>query len=181
MFSKLAALGLAALACCSAAAQTTLHYKEGQRVDPRTVARILDTTPAGKTRSIRLLDQPLGTEQAAANTSQPNALSIPVRFDFNSAEIVPATRPQLDALAQGIKMLPPTQTVLIKGHTDAAGPDAYNQALSQRRALVVKQYLVRVHGISAARLKESGLGEAQPIPGTDPNAGENRRVEFSGG
>lgn len=178
MFSKLAALGLAALACCSAAAQTTLHYREGQRVDPRTVARILETTPSAiKTRSIRLLDQPLAPEGKAAQAS---ALSLPVRFAFDSAEIAPSARPQLDALAEGIKMLPPGRPVIIQGHTDATGSDEYNRTLSQRRASAVKQYLVREHGIQAARLKDAGFGKSQPIAGTDPHAGENRRVEFSG-
>lgn len=183
---KLAALALATLACCGANAQTTLHYKEGQRVDPRDVVRILDASPSAmKTRSIRLLDQPSEPDSALPSTARAtvataSALSLPVRFAFNSAQIVPSARPQLDALAEGIKLLPPGQPVVIEGHTDASGPDEYNRALSVRRAFVVKQYLVRVHGIEAARLRDTGFGKERPIGGIDPHAAENRRVQFRG-
>jgi outer membrane protein OmpA-like peptidoglycan-associated protein len=104
-----------------------------------------------------------------------------VRFGFDSTDISDSARPQLDALAAGIKMLPPGQTVLVEGHTDASGSDEYNRALSLRRAGVVKRYLVREHGIEAQRLKEVGLGEQRPIEGAEPNAAQNRRVQFRGG
>ena len=110
-----------------------------------------------------------------------NAFSLPVQFAFDSATILPAARRQLDAVASGIKLLPETQNVVLEGHTDATGADAYNLSLSQRRAAAVKAYLVEVHGIDAQRLRDRGLGEQQPIDGIDPFAPENRRVQFRGG
>ena len=176
MIAKLTVLGFAAFISFSALAQNTVHYREGQRVDPKEVAKILSATPV-KTRSIRMLDQ-----GGAAPPSQDGpSLSIPVRFGFDSAEIADSARPQLDALAAGIKLLPPGQTVVVEGHTDGVGSDDYNKQLSQRRAAAVKQYLVRVHGIEEQRLKEVGLGEQRPIEGADPNAAQNRRVQFRGG
>lgn len=181
-------LTLAAIATaisCASFAQSAVHYREGQRVDPLDVAHILGSAAAAprmKTRSIRLLDNDTAQNAAAATPDAgPSALSLPVRFAFDSAAIAPEARPQLDALATGIKMLPAAQPVLIEGHTDATGSDAYNQQLSERRAQTVKRYLVQVHGIAASRLHTAGVGKSEPIEGSDPFAPENRRVQFRGG
>lgn len=172
MIRKFALLCLLfAAATSSAFAQSVVHYRDGQAVNPQDVAQILNTRVV-KTRSLRLLDQP---EVPAAK-----ALSLPVHFAFDSAQISPSARPQLDALATGIKMLPPTQMVVVEGHTDAVGSEAYNLGLSQRRAAAVKEYLVSVHGIDGMRLKDVGYGLARPIEGADPLAAENRRVQFHG-
>ena len=77
-------------------------------------------------------------------------------------------------------MLPADQKVVIEGHTDAVGSEQYNEELSQRRAQSVRRYLVATHGIEASRLQAVGLGEHDPLPGRDPLAGENRRVQFRG-
>ncbi len=158
-------------------AQAVIHYREGERVEPEQVRQILDTPSTVRTRSIRLLaDAP---EQPAAEGAA--ALSLPVRFDFDSADILPSARPQLDALAEGIKLLAPGRNVVIEGHTDATGGDAYNLELSRQRAKAVKEYLVRVHGIEARRLRDVGVGKRSPIAGADPFGAENRRVQFHGG
>lgn len=180
MIRAIALSSLIALLSVGAGAQTTLHYREGQRVEPREVQQILDNVDDSgiRTRSIRLLG---GTPAATAgHPAAPSALSLPVRFEFDSAAILPSARAQLDALAEGIKLLPPDRTVLIEGHTDASGPPEYNLALSQRRAAAVKLYLVQNHGIDAQRLHDTGVGKRQPIAGADPYAAENRRVQFRG-
>jgi len=110
----------------------------------------------------------------------PAALSLPVQFAFGSAEILPIARTQLDALAEGIKLLAPGSIVTIEGHTDAAGSAAYNLQLSRVRANAVRDYLVNHHDIDAARLKTVGYGKEKPIEGTNPHAAENRRVQFRG-
>jgi outer membrane protein OmpA-like peptidoglycan-associated protein len=198
MIRKLSALSLAAFACslaCTAFAQTTVHFREGQRVDPSEVARILGQAAPGaiKTRSIRLLDETtstavpgslakmVATTPVASGPSEPaRALSLPVRFDFGSSDISASARAQLDALAEGIKLLPEGRRILIEGHTDAVGSDDYNRQLSQRRAAAVKQYLVDVQGIDARALVETGVGRQRPIAGLDPYAPQNRRVQFQG-
>ena len=120
---------------------------------------------------------PAAPDDSPADAS---ALSLPVRFAFDSADILPAARQQLDALAKGIQMLSPDSVVTVEGHTDAAGPDAYNLELSRVRANAVRDYLVRHHGIDAARLKTVGYGESRPLDGADPYASVNRRVQFRG-
>lgn len=182
--ASIAAL-LLALAAGSAAAQDVKVYRSGEAVDPHDVAAILDASrarPPVKFRSIRLLDDAPAAQTVAAITEPPRteALSLPVQFGFDSADILPTARPQLDALAEGIRLLPEGQRVSIEGHTDALGSDEYNHKLSMRRALAVKRYLVAFHGIEPARLRAIGLGEYATLAGLDPNAAENRRVQFRG-
>lgn len=186
MIRSLALFGLAAGLASVGAAQTTLHYREGQRVEPTEVRRILEQRDATtyRTRSIRLLPDASADEAAApppVASDAPSALSLPVQFEFDSATILPSAREQLDALAEGIRLLPRERSVVIEGHTDAAGSDEYNHALSRRRALAVKHYLVTTHRIDPTRLREAGYGESRPIEGADRYAPENRRVQFRGG
>ena len=194
----------------SALAQEVRLYRAGDAVDPSEVAAILaqpsSAAPAMKMRSIRLLDdapsaqaapavaavQGAAVQQVAAaavasdaaerpvQRARVSALSLPVKFAFDSADILPSARHQLDALAEGIRMLPAIQAVVIEGHTDAVGSELYNEQLSQRRAYAVKRYLVASHGIDPARLRAVGMGEYAPLPGRDPYAAENRRVQFRG-
>ena len=194
------AIAAALLTPLYAKAEKVVIYREGQLVDPQDVAAVL-----GRTRSIRLLDDepaaapkliPVAAVSPAKSPARPasavtasapadsktdaSALSLPVRFAFDSAEILPEARSQLDALAEGIKLLAPDRTVTVEGHTDAVGSDAYNLQLSRVRSHAVRDYLVQRHGIDAARLKTVAYGEGRPIEGSDPNAALNRRVQFRG-
>ncbi|MGE0590133.1 MAG: OmpA family protein, partial [Cyclobacteriaceae bacterium] len=74
----------------------------------------------------------------------------------------------------------PTMKVEIGGHTDALGPDEYNQILSQRRADAVKKYLERL-GVDPSRISAVGYGESRPVAGNDSQEGRrlNRRTEFT--
>jgi outer membrane protein OmpA-like peptidoglycan-associated protein len=184
-----AALIISAAASLVAHAGEIKVFRNSETVDPTEVARILDHSGPIKMRSLRLLDDgPTGglaaTSAAAAvvasEAARPQALSLPVPFAFDSAEILPSAKAQLDAIAAGIRMLPANQKVVIEGHTDAVGTEPYNEELSQRRAQSVRRYLVATHGIEPTRLQAVGLGEHDPLPGRNPLAGENRRVQFRG-
>jgi outer membrane protein OmpA-like peptidoglycan-associated protein len=65
----------------------------------------------------------------------------------------------------------------VVGHTDSRGRDAYNQALSERRAASVKDYLV-AGGFPAGQIGTVGMGETQPVADNDTDEGraKNRRV-----
>jgi outer membrane protein OmpA-like peptidoglycan-associated protein len=185
MIRYLATLALAiaaAILTTHVKAETVIVYREGQQVNPQEVAAVLDNT-----RSIRLLDGAAEGRKSTASAAAPAdskggvaALSLPVRFAFDSANMLPEARAQLDALAAGIKLLAPERSVTVEGHTDAAGSEAYNLELSRARARAVRDYLVQHHGIDAARLKTIGYGEGRPIEGSDPYAAINRRVQFRG-
>jgi outer membrane protein OmpA-like peptidoglycan-associated protein len=72
----------------------------------------------------------------------------------------------------------PERTLVIEGHTDSVGNESSNQALSQRRADSVRQYLLQ-QGVAADRLTAFGKGESAPIARNDSVSGRalNRRVE----
>ena len=73
----------------------------------------------------------------------------------------------------------PGMQILIAGHTDSMGSDAYNLALSRGRAASVERYLIE-QGIAPQRLRSQGFGESRPIASNDTEEGrrQNRRVEF---
>ncbi len=73
----------------------------------------------------------------------------------------------------------PQMVVEIRGHTDAEGTDAYNENLSMRRALAVKNFFVQ-SGISPSRIQARGFGETHPLMDNSDDLGRafNRRVEI---
>ena len=73
----------------------------------------------------------------------------------------------------------PELTVEIRGHTDNEGTDEYNENLSTRRALAVKNFFVK-HGVSPKRLLAKGFGKTRPLTDNDTDMGKslNRRVEM---
>lgn len=100
-------------------------------------------------------------------------------FGFDSTTIRPEARTNLRTLADHLDRHPDTD-LLIVGHTDAVGDDAYNQTLSERRAAAASDYLA-AQGVARSRLKASGRGEVEPIASNDDEAGrqQNRRVEVA--
>ncbi|MBF0230258.1 MAG: OmpA family protein [Desulfamplus sp.] len=99
-------------------------------------------------------------------------------FDFNKSDIKPAGYADLDDVV-AILNKNPNMKVVLQGHTDSKGTDAYNQALSMRRSQSVKTYLVN-KGINADRLKCEGFGESMPAASNDTEFGRslNRRVQL---
>jgi outer membrane protein OmpA-like peptidoglycan-associated protein len=105
---------------------------------------------------------------------------INVFFATNSDRILPAYYPDLAKLGQALApILASGANVLIEGHTDSLGPDAYNQRLSQKRAESVKGYLVQHFTLPPERLVAEGYGESRPIASNDTTEGrgQNRRVQ----
>ncbi|MBT8351170.1 MAG: OmpA family protein [Deltaproteobacteria bacterium] len=103
-----------------------------------------------------------------------------INFSFDSAIIDSASQPLLDEFGKALKNGLQGAVILIAGHTDSKGSNNYNQALSERRAEAVVEYLKASHGISQNKLLSRGFGETQPITvnDTEENRFRNRRVEF---
>ena len=101
-----------------------------------------------------------------------------ILFDVNQSDLKSAARSNIESLATSLKNNPETN-ILIVGHTDATGTDAYNYKLSERRAAAVKAYAVN-QGIAPSRLTTEGRGETEPISDNTTDAGkaQNRRVEI---
>ena len=99
-------------------------------------------------------------------------------FDVNSAVIKPGGLDGLTKVADILNRYPET-TITVKGHTDSTGSEAYNQQLSEKRAIAVADFIVG-KGVNGARVTPIGYGEQLPIAGNDTEAGrlQNRRVEI---
>ncbi len=126
------------------------------------------------TRSMTFNDH----DYEVASTQSKPAIDLDINFDFNSAAITRKAEPQLDEL--GAALSDPQlrgATISINGHTDGVGGDAFNKKLSERRATMIKQYLVENFHLSAANLRTVGYGKTKPKNPLDMNAPENRRVE----
>jgi outer membrane protein OmpA-like peptidoglycan-associated protein len=106
-----------------------------------------------------------------------------VQFATGTAELNEAARERL-ARFSGIVASYPELDLEIEGHTDDVGSDAANSELSLRRALRVRDYLVRL-GVAQSDIEVSGYGESRPIADNSTEVGRarNRRVEIviSGG
>jgi OmpA-OmpF porin, OOP family len=102
-----------------------------------------------------------------------------IHFEYNQAVIAPESHPIVDAVGAVLLGNPAIELVEIQGHTDDRGSAAYNQALSERRAAAVREYLVS-YGVHPERLIARGYGESQPVVvGTGEAAwATNRRVQF---
>ena len=101
-----------------------------------------------------------------------------VLFDHDKATIKSEYKSLFDN-ATKVLNINPGLTVEIQGHTDSNGSEKYNQNLSERRAISVKQHLVE-NGIAASRITTKGFGESRPVASNDTDSGraENRRVVF---
>ncbi len=105
-------------------------------------------------------------------------LSADVLFDFDKADLKPAAEEKLNHLLTVVNSRP-NAAVSIEGHTDVRGDDAYNQALSQRRAESVRAWLTG-RGVAASRITATGAGESRPVRTgtTEADHQANRRVEI---
>jgi len=102
-----------------------------------------------------------------------------VTFATNSADLRPAFFDVLNSVSKVLKEF--DQTVIeVAGHTDSTGTEDYNQALSERRASSVSQYLA-ARKIPDNRLISVGMGEVRPVAdnGSDAGRQSNRRVEIT--
>jgi outer membrane protein OmpA-like peptidoglycan-associated protein len=100
-------------------------------------------------------------------------------FDFDSDRIRPDAAKNFQELANSLKKFG-NSNLLIVGHTDSQGEDAYNMNLSQRRANSASAYLQSL-GVPASRISTAGRGETEPVASNDTDAGRqlNRRVEVA--
>jgi outer membrane protein OmpA-like peptidoglycan-associated protein len=127
--------------------------------EPRRYAEVVPPPPRAR--------EPAPKQPPAASAAPPAprfdryTLSAKELFAFDR-DTLRTPQPKLDEIAAALKENPGIRNVIITGYTDRLGSEAYNQALSQRRADAVKDYLVR-QGVEASRLHASGRGEANPV------------------
>ena len=100
-------------------------------------------------------------------------------FEPARAEIDEALYPLLTKVQRVITTFPGA-TLRIEGHTDAQGGTRGNQALSQQRAIAVREHLLARVPIPSSRVEATGLGEERPIASNETEEGRarNRRIEI---
>ncbi|MGD8703383.1 MAG: OmpA family protein [Desulfosarcina sp.] len=124
----------------------------------------------------------LAASEAAAVRREGDLLAVTLKgdfsFDLDSDVLRPGLFNELDRIAQ-IMIKYPQTSILVEGHTDSLGSETYNQRLSERRAINVKNLLVQ-RGVQVDRINILGYGESRPVATNNTPEGRqlNRRVEI---
>jgi len=148
-----------------------------QQADPAATAaesRFVQTIRNRPTRSLSMNER---EEIATIAKDKPN-IDLEINFDYNSADISTKSLPSVQALGKALTN-PDLKgsTFVVAGYTDAAGTEAYNQDLSERRADSIKHYLTDKFGIAGTDLVTVGYGKTKLKDPSNPLADVNRRVQ----
>jgi outer membrane protein OmpA-like peptidoglycan-associated protein len=102
-----------------------------------------------------------------------------IAFEQSKYELLESSRPELDRIAQMLKVNPKME-IQLEGHTDNQGDWDKNLKLSEDRVKEVKRYLVEQHGLNQKRIHYKAYGSSQPIASNlnEKTRQLNRRVEF---
>lgn len=137
-------------------------------------ARFVDTLRNRTTRSLTADER----EKIASIAREKPSIDLEINFEYNSATISSKATPQVTALGQALSSAElKGNTFVVAGHTDAQGGDSFNQGLSERRAEAVKRFLMEKYRLDAGSLVSAGYGKTKLKNASNPNAGENRRVQ----
>src|SRR5467141_1339233 len=155
----------------------TRGLSSGPQADPAAIAaegRFVQTIRGRATRSLSSSER---EEIATTAKDKPN-IDLEINFDYNSADISKKSLPSVQALGKALTN-PDLKgsTFVVAGHTDAAGGEAYNQDLSERRADSIKRYLTGKFSIAPADLVTVGYGKSKLKDQANPLAEVNRRVQ----
>lgn len=106
-------------------------------------------------------------------------LASSVLFNSGKSDLKPASYPVMNEVVKLMQDYPENK-ILIEGHTDSYGSNAYNKKLSEKRAQAVVNILVSKYAVDSKRLKAVGYGEEKPLADNKTAAGreQNRRVEI---
>jgi outer membrane protein OmpA-like peptidoglycan-associated protein len=149
----------------------------GPQADPAKVAAEGAFVQKIRNRATRSLSSGEREEIATIAKDKPN-IDLEINFDYNSADISGKSMPSVQALGKALTN-PDLKgsTFVVAGYTDAAGGEAYNQDLSERRADAIKRYLTDKFGIAGSDLVTVGYGKTKLKDPSNPMAEANRRVQ----
>lgn len=155
----------------------TRGLSAGPQVDPAKVAAESAFVKKIRNRATRSLSRDEREEIATMAQDKPN-IDLEINFDYDSADINARSMPSVQALGKALTN-PDLKgsTFVVAGYTDAAGSEAYNQELSERRADSIKHYLVDKFGIASGDLVTVGYGKTRLKDPDQPMAEANRRVK----
>jgi len=126
------------------------------------------------------LRQAFANVEGASIQREQNILAVTLKsdvlFDTNSYTLKPGAYEEIDRVAKVLVTYPQTR-VRVEGHTDSRGSEQYNQMLSERRAMAVRDALVQ-RGVDSRRIEVVGYGASRPVATNATEAGRqmNRRV-----
>jgi len=125
-----------------------------------------------------VVQNPVELKEEPARVEEPLMVRARIHFDFNKANIKKEYIPLLKEVAKVLKENP-NINLRIEGYTDDIGPKAYNQKLALKRAMAVKDFLVK-EGIKPERIQIVGFGKERYIAENTTPIGRltNRRAEF---
>jgi outer membrane protein OmpA-like peptidoglycan-associated protein len=148
-----------------------------QQIDPAAAAaesKLVQKVRGRSTRSLSISER----EEIAAVVKDKPKIDLEINFEYNSADVSAKSLPSVEALGRALTNSDlKGSTFVVAGHTDAAGGEAYNQDLSERRADSIKRYLVDRYGINGSDLVTVGYGKSQLKDPNQPMAESNRRVQ----
>jgi outer membrane protein OmpA-like peptidoglycan-associated protein len=155
----------------------TRGLSAGPQADPAKVAAEGAFVQKLRNRATRSLSSGEREEIATIAKEKPN-IDLEINFDYNSADITNKSMPSVQALGKALTN-PDLKgsTFVVAGYTDAAGGEAYNQDLSERRADAIKRYLTDKFGIAGSDLVTVGYGKTKLKDPSNPMAEGNRRVQ----
>jgi peptidoglycan-associated lipoprotein len=142
-----------------------------------------DNDLSARVAALRTELDSLRTQFGARITAMEDGLrfAMPVTFAYDDASLSPEARPMLQRFVRVASKYYPTSAITVEGFADPAGTEAYNLALSRRRAENVGRELMTL-GLNTNPIRAVGYGEMrQVVPGAekyDPGAQTNRRVVF---
>ncbi len=149
----------------------------GPKVEPAANAaedKFVQTIRGRSTRSLSSAER----EEIATIVKDKPKIDLEINFDYNSAQINAKSLPSVQALGRALTSTDlKGSTFVVAGHTDAAGGEAFNQDLSERRAEAIKRYLIDKYGINGSDLVTVGYGKSKLKDPSQPLAEVNRRVQ----
>jgi outer membrane protein OmpA-like peptidoglycan-associated protein len=107
-------------------------------------------------------------------TNSDRVLETHVYFEFDKADLDAEAKAALDSAAKWLSQNQPA-VILLEGHADKVGDEAYNKKLGNARADASKAYLVSL-GVDPAQIKIISYGEAVPAVDVEGKERKNRRI-----
>lgn len=158
-------LAMLLLAACG---KTVMENEPAVEQEPEPVAQVEPPPREPETRAA-----------VAAPDGRGAFLNESVYFDFDSDVIGPEAQSLLQIKAQWLNDNPDVLAVMIEGHCDERGTEAYNLALGARRANAVKKYLTDM-GLTHLNIQTQSYGEERPvdIEHSEDAWAKNRRACF---
>ena len=159
------------------ATHASYETAERRQATPATAMPPVPVEEAATTPPAQVATAQPQPREERAHASEQTAFGFRINFRFDSAVIPADAYEYLDTVGTVLHS-DPDVAIVVEGHTDAKGADAYNMKLSERRAKAVEDYLVQKHRIAESRIHAIGKGKTEPLS-SNPFDANNRRVQFA--